>query len=49
MRILVGVNLSDEALAAVEQVGLLYQPDEVVLVRDRRIPSSLVGCRASDQ
>ena len=32
MRILVGVDWSDEAFAAVEQVGLLYQPDDVVLV-----------------
>ncbi|NOS80701.1 MAG: universal stress protein [Nitrospira sp.] len=32
MRILVGVDWSDEAFAAVEQVGLLYQADEVVLV-----------------
>jgi nucleotide-binding universal stress UspA family protein len=32
MRILVGVDWSDEAFAAVEQVGLLYQADDVVLV-----------------
>ena len=32
MRILVGVDWSDEAFAAVEQIGLLYQTDEVVLV-----------------
>ena len=32
MRIVVGVNWSDEAFAAVEQVGLLYRPDDVVLV-----------------
>ena len=32
MRILVGIDWSDEAFAAVEQVGLLYRPDEVVLV-----------------
>ena len=32
MRILVGVDWSDEAFAAVEQVGLLYKPDDVVLV-----------------
>ena len=32
MRILVGVDWSDEAFAAVEQIGLLYKPDEVVLV-----------------
>jgi len=32
MRILAGVDWSDEAFAAVEQIGLLYRPDEVVLV-----------------
>ena len=32
MRILVGVDWSDEAFAAVEQIGLLYKPDDVVLV-----------------
>ena len=32
MRIVVGVDLSDAAVAAVEQIGLLYQPDEIVLV-----------------
>ena len=32
MRIVAGVDWSDEALAAVEQIGLLYRPDEVVLV-----------------
>ena len=32
MRILAGVDWSDEAFAAVEQVGLLYQPDDIVLV-----------------
>jgi nucleotide-binding universal stress UspA family protein len=32
MRIVVGVDWSDEAFAAVEQVGLLYRPDDVVLV-----------------
>jgi nucleotide-binding universal stress UspA family protein len=32
MRILAGVDWSDEAFAAVEQTGLLYRPDEVVLV-----------------
>jgi len=32
MRILVGIDWSDEAFAAVEQIGLLYQPDDVVLV-----------------
>jgi nucleotide-binding universal stress UspA family protein len=32
MRILVGVDWSDKAFAAVEQIGLLYKPDDVVLV-----------------
>jgi len=32
MRIVAGVDWSGEAFAAVEQVGLLYRPDEVVLV-----------------
>jgi nucleotide-binding universal stress UspA family protein len=32
MRIVVGVDWSDDAFAAVEQIGLLYRPDEVVLV-----------------
>ena len=32
MRILAGVDWSDDAFAAVEQIGLLYRPDEVVLV-----------------
>ena len=32
MRIVVGVDWSDEAFAAVEQIGMLYKPDEVVLV-----------------
>jgi len=32
MRIVAGVDWSDEAFAAVEQIGLLYQPDDVVLV-----------------
>jgi len=32
MRILAGVDWSGGAFAAVEQVGLLYRPDEVVLV-----------------
>ncbi|MCG3773455.1 MAG: Universal stress protein [Nitrospira sp.] len=32
MRIVVGVDWSDDAFAAVEQIGLLYQSDEVVLV-----------------
>ncbi len=32
MRIVAGVDWSGEAFAAVEQIGLLYRPDEVVLV-----------------
>ena len=32
MNIVAGVDWSDEAFAAVEQIGLLYHPDEVVLV-----------------
>lgn len=32
MKILAGVDWSDEAFAAVEQLGLLYKPDEVLLV-----------------
>jgi nucleotide-binding universal stress UspA family protein len=32
MRIVVGVDWSDEAFAAVEQIGLFYRPEEVVLV-----------------
>lgn len=32
MRTVIGVDWSDEAFAAVEQVGLLYRPDEVTLV-----------------
>jgi nucleotide-binding universal stress UspA family protein len=32
MKVVAGVDWSDEAFAAVEQVGLLYRPDEVTLV-----------------
>jgi nucleotide-binding universal stress UspA family protein len=32
MRIVVGVDWSDEAFSAVEQIGLLYRPNDVVLV-----------------
>lgn len=32
MKIVAGVDWSDEAFAAAEQIGFLYQPDEVVLV-----------------
>ncbi|TKB67643.1 MAG: universal stress protein [Nitrospira sp.] len=32
MRIVAGVDWSDESFAAVEQIGLLYRPDDIVLV-----------------
>lgn len=32
MKVVAGVDWSDEAFAAVEQLGLLYKPDEVLLV-----------------
>ena len=32
MKVVVGVDWSDDAFAAVEQVGVLYRPDEVTLV-----------------
>jgi nucleotide-binding universal stress UspA family protein len=32
MRIVVGVDWSDDAFAAVEQIGLLYRPDDIVLI-----------------
>jgi nucleotide-binding universal stress UspA family protein len=32
MRIVAGVDWSDEAFAAVEQIGLLYRPEEVLIV-----------------
>ena len=32
MRIVAGVDWSDEAFAAVEQIRVLYRPDEVVFV-----------------
>lgn len=32
MKIVAGIDWSDEAFAAVEQIGLLYRPDEVILV-----------------
>ena len=32
MRIVAGVDWSDDAFAAVEQIGFLYRPDDVVLV-----------------
>ena len=32
MRILAGVDWSEEAFAAVEQIGFLYKPDDIVLV-----------------
>jgi hypothetical protein len=32
MKVVAGVDWSDAAFAAVEQLGLLYRPDEVTLV-----------------
>jgi nucleotide-binding universal stress UspA family protein len=32
MRIVVGVDWSDESFSSVEQIGLLYRPDDIVLV-----------------
>ena len=43
MRILAGVDFSDEALAAIEQVGLLYRPDDVVLVHGVALAANLQG------
>ena len=43
MRIVVGVDWSDEAFAAVEQIGLLYRPDEVVLVHGMAQTANLQG------
>jgi nucleotide-binding universal stress UspA family protein len=43
MRIVAGVDCSDEALAAVEQIGLLYRPDEVVLVHGVAQTANLQG------
>jgi len=43
MRIVAGVDLSDEALAAVEQIGLLYRPEEVVLVHSVAQTAKLQG------
>ena len=43
MRIVAGVDWSDEALAAVEQIGLLYRPDEVVLVHGVAQAANLQG------
>jgi nucleotide-binding universal stress UspA family protein len=43
MRIVAGVDWSDEALAAVEQIGLLYRPDEVVLVHGVAQTANLQG------
>jgi nucleotide-binding universal stress UspA family protein len=43
MRIVAGVDWSDEALAAVEQIGLLYRPDEVVLVHAVAQTANLQG------
>src|SRR5262245_33032119 len=43
MRIVAGVDWSDEALDAVEQIGLLYRPDEVVLVHGVAQTANLQG------
>ena len=43
MRIVAGVDWSDEAFAAVEQIGLLYQPDDVVLVHGVAQTANLQG------
>jgi nucleotide-binding universal stress UspA family protein len=43
MKIIAGVDRSDEALAAVEQVGLLYRPDEVVFVHGVTQTANLQG------
>ena len=43
MRILAGVDFSDEAFAAIEQIGLLYRPDDVVLVHGVALAANLQG------
>jgi nucleotide-binding universal stress UspA family protein len=43
MRILAGVDWSDEAFAALEQIGLLYRPDDVVLVHAVAQAANLQG------
>jgi nucleotide-binding universal stress UspA family protein len=43
MRILVGVDLSDQAFTAVEQIGLLCQPAEVVIVHGVAQATNLQG------
>ncbi len=43
MRILAGVDWSDDAFAAIEQIGLLYQPDDVVLVHGVAQAANLHG------
>ncbi|HKO30815.1 MAG TPA: universal stress protein [Nitrospiraceae bacterium] len=43
MRILVGVDLSDQAFAAVEQIGLLYRADEIVIVHGVAQAANLQG------
>ena len=43
MKILVGVDLSDQAFAAVEQIGLLYRSDEVVIVHGVAQAANLQG------
>src|SRR5512147_2310680 len=43
MRVLVGVDWSDEAFAAIEQIGLLYRPDDVVFVHGVAQAANLQG------
>ena len=43
MKVLVGVDLSDQAFAAVEQIGLLYRPDEVVIAHGVAQAANLQG------
>ena len=43
MKILVGVDLSDQASTAVEQIGLLYRPDEVVIAHGVAQAANLQG------
>jgi nucleotide-binding universal stress UspA family protein len=43
MKILVGVDLSDQAFTAVEQIGLLCQPAEVVIVHGVAEATNLQG------
>ena len=43
MRILARVDWSDEAFAALEQIGLLYRPDDAVLVHGVTQAANLQG------